>query len=62
MCRSISPRHFIRVGARPDAMVMMVSLMIVFGLYLRGWRLALLGGGTFFYHRCSACGASGSCR
>ena len=40
-------KGFGAVGPMP--WVMIVGLMIVFGLYLRGWRLALLGGGTFFY-------------
>jgi glycine betaine/proline transport system permease protein len=47
LTEAILYKGFANFGPMP--WIMIVGLMIVLGLYLRGWRLALLGGGTFFY-------------
>ena len=36
-------------GIEPVAWLILVGLAAIYGLYLKGWRLALLGGGCFFY-------------
>ncbi len=40
---------FSDVGVEPIAWLVLVGLAAIFGWYLKGWRLALLGGGCFFY-------------
>ena len=40
---------FENLGIEPLPWIMLFGLAIVYGLYLRGWRLALLGGLCFFY-------------
>ena len=40
---------FSDLGVEPIAWLILVGLAAIFGWYLRGWRLALLGGGCFFY-------------
>jgi glycine betaine/proline transport system permease protein len=40
---------FENLGIEPLPWIMLFGLAIVYGLYLRGWRLALLGGACFFY-------------
>ena len=42
-------KGFSNIGIGPMPWIMIVGLIVVLGLYLRGWRLALLGGGSFFY-------------
>lgn len=36
-------------GLGPMPWIMILGLVVVLGLYLKGWRLALLGGGSVFY-------------
>ena len=40
---------FENLGIEPLPWIMLFGLAIVYGLYLKGWRLALLGGLCFFY-------------
>ena len=42
-------KGFTDIGVEPIAWVILVGLAAIFGWYLKGWRLALLGGGCFFY-------------
>ena len=42
-------KGFSDFGVEPIAWVILVGLAAIFGWYLKGWRLALLGGGCFFY-------------
>lgn len=42
-------KGFSSFGLGPMPWIMIIGLVIVLGLYLRGWRLALLGGASFFY-------------
>ena len=42
-------KGFADAGIGPMPWIMIFGLAIVLGLYLKGWRLALLGGGCFFY-------------
>ncbi len=37
------------LGLEPISWIVLVGLAAIYGWYLRGWRLALLGGGCFFY-------------
>ena len=37
------------IGIEPDSWIVLVGLAAILGWYLKGWRLALLGGGCFFY-------------
>ena len=37
------------IGVSPIPWVILVGLAAIYGYYLKGWRLALLGGGCFFY-------------
>ena len=46
---AILHKGFADAGIGPMPWVMIFGLAIVLGLYLKGWRLALLGGGCFFY-------------
>ncbi len=46
---SLLHNGFSDVGIEPIAWVILVGLAAIFGWYLKGWRLALLGGGCFFY-------------
>ena len=40
---------FPNADVEPIAWVILVGLAAIYGWYLKGWRLALLGGGCFFY-------------
>ena len=37
------------LGVGPISWIILIGLAAIYGWYLRGWRLALLGGGCFFY-------------
>ena len=42
-------KGFSDYGIDPIAWLILVGLAAIYGWYLKGWRLALLGGGCFFY-------------
>ncbi len=42
-------KGFSDINIPPVSWLLLVGLTAIYGLYLKGWRLALLGGGCFFY-------------